>query len=415
MGAMADDFSGLGAYGFERLSLAIAIHVLGPGLKVFGDGPDGGREASFEGRLRYPGIEQPWDGFGILQAKYKSEPQSTNADATWLLGRVKSELDTWADPDKQRVRAGRRPQYLIFTTNVALSAVPGSGGRDRVDRLIGERAASIGLEAWSVWDAPQLSTFLDGYPDVRRSFAALITPNEVLAAMYDELAEPRKTNIVVSVPAVPIRPGQPGQEAAFLPAYAAAGGESKLGTALGEVYEPGPGWVQHFSGPAGGEPAVICALYGKPAIAVAASIWEALCGVGGNTAGAGVVGAGLPVADQPGAPLTGEASVVELAGGTWGRTGRGRLRRDDRGEWRWGPHIGFDSEAVSDRDSWARNKQRHGLAPARGGENPRARIRTASRRTRPRKDARQPRSQSSDPNAHSARLPLPVGRRGGMA
>jgi hypothetical protein len=353
---MADDFSGLGAQGFERLCLAVGIHVLGPGLKVFGDGPDGGREASFEGQLRYPSVESPWSGFGVVQAKYKAKPQGTSADATWLIARVKAELDAWADPDKRRVRDGRRPKYLIFTTNVALSAVPGSGGKDRVDKLIQERAESIGLEGWCVWDATQLSTFLDSYPDVRRSFSALITSNEVLAAMYDQLTKPPETNVIVSMPSVPIRPGQPGQEAAFLPVYAAAGGESKLGVALGEVYETVPGWVQHFSGPTGGEPAVICALYGSPTIALTESVWNALCAVGGNTAGGGVAGAGLPIAGQPGSPFLEESTAaVELGGGTWGRTGRGRLVQREPGQWRWEPFIEFDSEAISDRDARTRD------------------------------------------------------------
>ena len=350
---MADDFSGLGPQGFERLCLAVAVHVLGPGLKVFGDGPDGGREASFEGQLRYPNVESPWSGFGIVQAKYKAKPQGTGADATWLLARVRAELDAWADSAKRRVRDGRRPKYLIFTTNVTLSAVPGSGGKDRVDKLIEEHAESIGLEGWCVWDVTQLTTFLDSYPDVRRSFAAMITPNEVLAAMYDRLTEPHKTNVVVSMPSVPIRPGQPGQEAAFQPVYTAAGGESKLGVALGEVYDTIPGWVQHFSGPAGGEPAVICALHGRPAIALTEPIWNALSSVGDNTAGGGIVGAGLPVADQPGYPFLGrDVAVVELSGGAWGRTGRGRLVRRELDDWRWESFLEFDSEAFSDRETW---------------------------------------------------------------
>jgi len=46
---MTDDLTGLGPQGFERICQALAVRVLGPGIAVFGDGPDGGREASFQG------------------------------------------------------------------------------------------------------------------------------------------------------------------------------------------------------------------------------------------------------------------------------------------------------------------------------------------------------------------------------
>lgn len=45
-------------------------------------------------------------------------------------------MDAWTDPNKRRVRDGRLPEYLIFATNIALSAVPGGGGKDRVDDLV---------------------------------------------------------------------------------------------------------------------------------------------------------------------------------------------------------------------------------------------------------------------------------------
>jgi len=47
---------------------ALATYVLGPGIEAFGSGPDGGREASFRGRVPYPSSADPWNGFGILQA-----------------------------------------------------------------------------------------------------------------------------------------------------------------------------------------------------------------------------------------------------------------------------------------------------------------------------------------------------------
>ena len=333
---------------------ALATYVLGAGIEAFGSGPDGGREASFRGRVPYPSPADPWNGFGIVQAKFKERILGTSADATWLRRQVKAELDAWADPGKARVSQGRRPDYLIVATNVPLSGVPGSGGKARIGKLISEYASQIGLKDWRIWDAAQITAFLNAYPDVRRAFAALITPSEILAQLRDRFDTPPEVSVVLNIPATAIRPGQPGYEAPFTAAYNAAGGNSRLGQAIGEVYETGKGVVQHFAGTPTGGPAVICALYGRPAIAVAGSVWDEVCAIGGGQPGGGTDGAGFPVSAQPPASFIGPASAeVELAGGQWGP---GRLVREDPGRPAWKPDIVFDDVTTSDRDSWGTGK-----------------------------------------------------------
>jgi len=352
---VSDDLTGLGPRGFERLCQALAAYVFGPGIEAFGSGPDGGREASFHGRVPYPSSADPWNGFGILQAKFKERVVGTGADTTWLRRQVKAELEAWADPGKARVSQGRRPDYLIVATNVPLSGVPGSGGKARIDKLIGEYSAQIGLRDWRVWDAGQITALLNAYPDVRRAFAALITPSEVLAQMRDRLDTPPEVSVVLNIPTAAIRPGQSGCEAPFAAAYNAAGGEAQLGQALGEVYDAGPGWVQHFAGNLSGEPAVICALHGRAAMAVAESVWDEVCAIGGGHPGSGAAGAGFPVGSRPQVPFIGPASEeVELAGGQWGPGRLARCQRPDR--WIWKPNIAFDSQTTSDRDSWGTGK-----------------------------------------------------------
>ncbi len=98
---------------------------------------------------------------------------------------------------------------------------------------------------------------------------------------------------MLTMPSTAIRPGQPGTEAAFGEAYAAAGGAVRLGQPLGEVREETCGWVQHFDGGQSGEPAVICALYGRQAMAVAGSVWQALGVIGDASRGGGTAGVGF--------------------------------------------------------------------------------------------------------------------------
>jgi hypothetical protein len=345
---MSDDLTGLGPQGFERLCQALATYVLGRGIIVFGDGPDGGREAAFAGLRHYPARETPWPGHGVLQAKFKQRLLGTAADTAWLRKQLKAELAAWADSESKRVRDGQRPDYLIVATNIPLSAVPRTGGKDRINSLIAEFAPAIGLKDWRIWDAVQIGAFLDAFPDVRRTFAALITPSEVLAALRDKLDYPPEVSVVLNMPAPVIKPGQPGNEQAFMPAYEAAGGSARLGRALGEVQNTGIGCVQYFDGGAAGA-AVICAPYGKVPVAVALEIWNALQAVGAGAPGGGATGAGLPVAADPPGPFIGARSDdVVLADGRWGP---GRLVRPGGQGWAWQPEISLDSEAFRDRDA----------------------------------------------------------------
>ena len=59
---------------------AVAAYVLGPGIEAFSSGPDGGREASFRGRVPYPSSADPWNGLGIVQAKFKERILGTSTD-----------------------------------------------------------------------------------------------------------------------------------------------------------------------------------------------------------------------------------------------------------------------------------------------------------------------------------------------
>lgn len=194
-GAVDYDLTRLGEREFEHLSQALALRVLGAGVSVFGDGPDGGREASFEGRLCFPEPGEPWDGYGVVQAKFKRRPGGGGEDAEALLRAVAAELDAWADPESKRVKKGRVPQYVIFTSNVVLSPVPKSGGVDRVNALIAGRASRLGLKGWQVWHHDQLCRLLDLHPEVRRTYAALITPSDVLARLEELLGGGTSANV----------------------------------------------------------------------------------------------------------------------------------------------------------------------------------------------------------------------------
>jgi hypothetical protein len=148
-------------------------------------------------------------------------------------------------------------------------------------------------------------------------------------------------------PTVAVGQGLPGYKAAFEDAYRRAGGKPVLGSPIDEVIDCGPGGAQMFKGGPRGEPAVLCALPGHPAIAVAASIWEILEGMGGGAAHhGGLAAVGFPAAEDAegsggqAALIPADASEVAVDGGSWGA---GRLRRSDRGTgWLWEPALRLD-------------------------------------------------------------------------
>src|ERR1039457_1394251 len=98
---------GLSTRSFEQLVQAIAASVIGPGTAVFGDGPDGGREATFEGKTQYPSSTSPWDGYVVIQAKFRQRAQSVEMDGAWALTQLSKELKKFTG----KKRGLRRPEY----------------------------------------------------------------------------------------------------------------------------------------------------------------------------------------------------------------------------------------------------------------------------------------------------------------
>lgn len=185
------DFSGLGTRHFEQLTQAVARRVLGQDLEVMGDGPDGGREASWHGAVHFPEPSRGalWEGYGVLQAKYRQRSEGTRRDTEWLITHIREELRAWAGATGTRDR-GNVPDYLLFATNVVLSPQQERGGIDRVHAAIKEAVAQLklGIRDWRVWHFDSLCTYLDQFPEVRRPYAALTTAGDVLSTLRDQLA-----------------------------------------------------------------------------------------------------------------------------------------------------------------------------------------------------------------------------------
>lgn len=175
------DFSGFSADSFEQFIRALAVKLVGPGVTVFGDGPDGGREATFSGKVLFPHPpHQQWDGYGVFQAKFKSTNEGSSKDQAWAISQAKAELEKWLSSPKRRPRA----EYFVFCTNVSLSSASG-GGKDKLQKLMSLK--KYGLKGHAVWDLNQLRSYIDSQSELRGRFRAFFTTGDLLAAFADTL------------------------------------------------------------------------------------------------------------------------------------------------------------------------------------------------------------------------------------
>ena len=86
---------------------ALACKVIGPGIVIFGDGPDGGREATFDGKLSdFPTTGSAWDGYLIVQAKFRQRPlEKTKENSEWALEQLKKEMDAFSKKGSKRKKS----------------------------------------------------------------------------------------------------------------------------------------------------------------------------------------------------------------------------------------------------------------------------------------------------------------------
>lgn len=179
------DFSRLSTRSFEQLIQAIALASIGPGVSIFGDGPDGAREATFEGSVSFPSLSEPWSGYGVIQAKFRQKPGVK--DSEWAIAELKADLDKFLNVKRNL----RKPEYYIFATNVILTPGAEAGGKDKVNALLKSYKKQLGIKDFRVWDRDQLSAYLDLYENIRTSYAAWVTSGDVLAAVLKNMGSVR--------------------------------------------------------------------------------------------------------------------------------------------------------------------------------------------------------------------------------
>jgi hypothetical protein len=179
----------LGHENFEKLCVALSRSFAGPAVTVFGKGPDGGREATFDGAITWSGTQgeaEDWRGHTVFQVKHRALNSTDPAENyRWLQTEIKTELDAWEKLDSRR--RVKFPDYIIFMTNARLSSVAESGGIDQIEQYIRRRydggLKALGLKDWRVWHRDWVVNELNGNADVRAAFPGLLTAGDILARL----------------------------------------------------------------------------------------------------------------------------------------------------------------------------------------------------------------------------------------
>ena len=110
-------YQDMSASEFEKLVVAICKEILGEGTQGFAPGPDGGRDAKFNGKANlYPSTQLPWEGTTIIQAKHtiginkdfkESGFYSSTSNSNTLALEVKK--------IKNLVESGELNNYMLFS------------------------------------------------------------------------------------------------------------------------------------------------------------------------------------------------------------------------------------------------------------------------------------------------------------
>ncbi|WP_144081843.1 NACHT domain-containing protein [Micromonospora wenchangensis] len=176
---------GLSPRTFEHLVQSLAHAAITNEATPFGDGPDGGREATFDGPTNYGSNVNKWHGYGVIQAKFRQRPGRD--DATWAENELKKELEAFSEGKRRR----QIPDYYIYATNVPLTPALGSGGKDRVIRILKDFVDANNLQGYDIWDYDKIRILLIDNDSVRATFAAWITSGDVLFELARHLRSQR--------------------------------------------------------------------------------------------------------------------------------------------------------------------------------------------------------------------------------
>ncbi len=175
---MRYDFSRLSPGQFEEMAVSLYAKILGFETKIYGAGPDGQREFTFD-RPFTDAQGNEYTGMTFGQVKYR-DPSTKGNEFDWLKNQFEGEMSRFAEKD-----ASYRPQNYFFITNLVLTPVKDTGIKDKLDKLAESYKWMIPNIFFAGYD--ELCKLIDNNESVRNAYTGLIMPGDVLAELLNTI------------------------------------------------------------------------------------------------------------------------------------------------------------------------------------------------------------------------------------
>jgi hypothetical protein len=176
-------YEDLGDEQFEKLIVFLCRRLLGVAVQGFAKGPDGGRDANFEGTAElHPSTAAPWVGLTIIQAKHTNGYNRSFSESDFFSATSKTAVLDKEIPRIKKLRTGRQLDHYMLFANRRLSGNADNEIREHIASQCGIPTSSIylcGIE--------QLESWLKQFPDVA-SNADLDPVDSPLIVSPDDLA-----------------------------------------------------------------------------------------------------------------------------------------------------------------------------------------------------------------------------------
>ena len=177
------NLNNLGSQNFEHLIQSLCKKILGEGVSIFGAGPDGQREATFEGRADYPSCSDCWTGYWVIQAKFK-ESNTKKADYPWLKEYFEEEMKNFQIKKSENKKI---PDNYLFFTNIVLTPVAEKGIKDKINEIVKKYTNLI--PNIHIIGADDICRFLDCHRDVATTYSSYILSGDILDLLYKHVEE----------------------------------------------------------------------------------------------------------------------------------------------------------------------------------------------------------------------------------
>ena len=178
---MKYNLDSLGPYAFEEMIQALIKKEFGLfGGTIFGTGKDGGREYTFNGAAKpnFLNIENEWDGYWVIQAKFKMPNTKEKDNLKWVKEQFLAEMKKFTDPTKNL----KLPKNYIFITNIKLTGQAVVGEIDKFEEFIENYKNNIPNIHYILYD--DICAMLENNRDVATAYLSFILPGDILNELF---------------------------------------------------------------------------------------------------------------------------------------------------------------------------------------------------------------------------------------